>query len=87
MCKNECNPQPHLQAEIPPILVQTVMGSGFRVESKDEPNTRTKNHSVRYVVDISPLAPSTMAFLSIALAIDYSLFMLTRYFSRTIHDT
>jgi len=32
-----------------------------------------------YVVDISPLAPSTMAFLGIALAIDYSLFMLTRY--------
>ena len=29
-----------------------------------------------YVVDISPLAPSTMAFLGIALAIDYSLFML-----------
>ncbi|CAK9021866.1 Membrane protein YdfJ [Durusdinium trenchii] len=32
-----------------------------------------------YVVDISPLAPSTMVFLGIALAIDYSLFMLTRY--------
>jgi len=32
-----------------------------------------------YVIDISPLAPSTMAFLSVALSIDYSLFMLTRY--------
>ena len=32
-----------------------------------------------FVVDISPLAPSTMVFLGIALAIDYSLFMLTRY--------
>lgn len=33
----------------------------------------------KYILNISPLAPSIMAFLSVALAIDYSLFMLTRY--------
>mmetsp|Transcript_8175 Transcript_8175/g.29739 ORF Transcript_8175/g.29739 Transcript_8175/m.29739 type:complete len:902 (-) Transcript_8175:16-2721(-) len=33
----------------------------------------------KYVVDISPLAPTAMAFLAIALSIDYSLFLLTRF--------
>ncbi|CAJ1346903.1 unnamed protein product [Effrenium voratum] len=37
-----------------------------------------------YVVDISPLAPSTMVFLGMALAIDYSLFMLTRYMEEVL---
>lgn len=33
----------------------------------------------KYLVDISPLTPSVMAFLNIALSVDYSLFQLTRF--------
>eukprot|EP00928_Gymnodinium_smaydae_P045546 TRINITY_DN30354_c0_g1_i1.p1 TRINITY_DN30354_c0_g1~~TRINITY_DN30354_c0_g1_i1.p1 ORF type:complete len:909 (-),score=96.62 TRINITY_DN30354_c0_g1_i1:280-2952(-) len=33
----------------------------------------------KYAIDISPLVPSVMVFLSIALSIDYSLFLFTRF--------